>query len=327
MARGRFIYSELLFYHFLACAVSWLSLSSPAQAAEPPAALFPVGRTTEICGPDGKPLPLVGVLFALPEGAIAPSAVPTGCDPALPFQIQSPKGEWQDHLPGGDRPLPVLWRDGSRRPAHVIGVVQRGQVATLMAVLDPPAEPTPAAPAKDAAPAAPAKEAAPAGPAKDAAPAAPAKDVDTTEPPDAPSEPGAIALLLGSSVGPAPTFDSAALSGVLRRRVGRQSFAIPGRFIGDGQSYAAIFKRKADSINLALFGEDGALRLYQTVPWRAGKSPPKLKPSSAFTIPDLSGAGKDGLLVAGQGEGDKTSYLLIEFSGKSLRPTFLEVAR
>ncbi len=149
----------------------------------------------------------------------------------------------------------------------------------------------------------------------DAGPAAPQAAPPPTD------APHVLALLLQpSATAPAPGPPSAAsISGVVRRRVGRQSLLAHGRFVGKGTSWAAIFKLRAEAVQLAIFGEDGSLRLYQTVPWRSSRNL-RAKPVVIHTITDLSAPGRDGLLITGSGDGPVSAALVLEFGERSLTP-------
>lgn len=115
--------------------------------------------------------------------------------------------------------------------------------------------------------------------------------------------------------------DPRVLSGSVRRMIGRKSLAARGRFVGEGQSVAAVFKLRGQTVQLAVFGEGGGLRLHQSVRWRGGRGA-SAKPVALYTVPGLTGPaqgpGGDGLLLIGEGD-DGAVPLLIQFEGKALR--------
>src|SRR5262249_20075327 len=127
-----------------------------------------------------------------------------------------------------------------------------------------------------------------------------------------------IALLLRPA-GPVPpqVLAQTALSGVVRRRIGRQSLPARGHLVGGGFSVAAGLQRRPAAAPPASLGEDGALRLYQTVPWRKGKHI-AAKPTAVSLVPDLGGPDRDGLLLVGAGDGGPV-HLLLGFDGRAVR--------
>jgi hypothetical protein len=124
-----------------------------------------------------------------------------------------------------------------------------------------------------------------------------------------------------SEVASPAVLDPRVLSGSVRRMIGRKSLAARGRFVGEGQSVAAVFKLRGQTVQLAIFGEGGGLRLHQSVRWRGGRGA-SAKPVALYTVPGLTGPeqgqGRDGLLLIGEGD-DGAVPLLIQFEGKSLR--------
>jgi hypothetical protein len=143
----------------------------------------------------------------------------------------------------------------------------------------------------------------------------------------APSDPAASArpddgtllalLLRPAAPAAAPAIpDPAKISGVVRRRVGRQSLLARGLFIGPGPAWAAVFKRRADTFNLAIFGEDGGLRLYQSVPWPRGA---RARPLSVLPIQGMDGPGHDGLLIIGTLDSPAPPVTaILQFSGRTV---------
>lgn len=269
------------------CLVLLLVLAAPAGAQEVLALWAAPAPGPTYCDPEGRPQPMPPMVFALPT--------------PLPVSAPDCEGGWPQALPPPavaaalalERPVGMaLYPDGHTSPVEMLGAVQQG---TLALVLARPAcaAPRPTTPG--------------------ASPSIPEGSGGDCPPPTGP----ALALLLRPQQPCAPPSPPGPLPGVLRRRVGRQSLPAFGRFVGSGRSLAVVFRRRGDAAQLAVFGEDGALRLHQAVPWRWGRKQ-AARATALYPVPDLGGPGQDGLLLVGS-TGTEPIYLLLAFDGRSVR--------
>ncbi len=271
------------------------SAAASEDALAPKAVLLPSTRL-----PDGPvcpgPVAVPRWAFALPavvgpaERSAGEGTGAAGCDPKgwhlLPGTAAEeylPRPLWERAIYYG------LRQDGSTMAVQVIGVAGAGERRRLLCG---PVEPAGATRSPAA------------GDLPDGGVSTPDGGVALAPSAPAPAEasgegdlPMVALLLQPAATTPAPVPpDPAKISGVVRRRVGRQSLLAHGAFTGAGLSWAAVFKRRAESINLAIFGDDGNLRLYQMVPWPKGV---RARPLSIFPVVGLAGLGHDGLLVVG----------------------------
>jgi hypothetical protein len=230
--------------------------------------------------------------------AVLWAAPPDPGKPADGLLFEVPAGLSLEALlprPPGEQALyQALYPDGRTGPLQVIGLSQNSE--RLLA--RPPGACPPAA-----------------GPGS---PDAGTPDMDMA-PCQPPREGAPLALLLAATepIDTPQLLSGAAITGVVRRRIGRQSLAARGRLIGSGASVAAVWKRRGEALQLAVFGEDGALRLFQNVPWRRTKKV-AARPTAMFTLPDLAGPGQDGLLLVGAADSGPI-YLVLQFVGRSVR--------
>ncbi|MCS6915786.1 MAG: hypothetical protein RMK29_15645 [Myxococcales bacterium] len=264
------------------CALSTLVLVGLAApvGAQPLAlwAALPPGPT--YCDPQGHPRPMPPLAFELP-GPLDPAP---DCEGGVP-RAQPPAAVVASL--GLERPVAMaLHPDGRTCPVEVLGAIRQGRQALLLAQPSRAEPPSPAAPEH--------------GGADCASPAGPA-----------------LALLLRPQQPCAPPPPLGPLPGVLRRRIGRHSLPAFGHFVGGGRSLAAVFRRRGDAAQLAIFGEDGALRLHQAVPWRADRKG-AVQPRALYPVCDLGGPGRDGLLLVGTA-GAEPIYRLLAFDGHAVR--------